>query len=199
MQGINANRIAWWGFWVLSPLLVAYFLLLVFYTPLEDYEVMKVEQSTTGVDKSFELFSPMPYSAGFGFEVDGQLFETNYVRANINKLPACTMRLTITPIFAVGQDERIYEFDCFRRYIGSYFGATYPPDDVILPIGFFKVNYSVQLDAPESHNVKLSVTYSGAKGGWSILYNFIHLMACYIMIPIYMVVAIFDAIIHPFK
>jgi hypothetical protein len=37
------------------------------------------------------------------------------------------------------------------------------------------------------------------EGGWSVLYKIIHLMACYIMIPIYMVVAIFDAIFHPFK
>ena len=190
MQGINANRIAWWGFWVLSPLLVAYFLLLVFYTPLEDYEVMEVEQSTTGVDKSFELFSPMPYRAGFGFEVDGQLFETNYVRANINKLPACTMRLTITPIFAVGQDERTYEFDCFRRYIGSYFGTTYPPDDVILPIGFFKVSYSVQLDAPEAHNVKLIVNHLRPKDGWGVLFNVAHLIKCYVYLPIYIVAGI---------
>jgi hypothetical protein len=37
------------------------------------------------------------------------------------------------------------------------------------------------------------------EGGWSVLYKIIHLMACYIMIPIYMVVAIFDAFFHPFK
>lgn len=190
MQGMNARLIRRGLFWGLTILLAAYVLILMIYTPLEAHWPLKVDHSTTGVDKSFELFSPMPYSAGFGFEVDGHLFETNYVRANINKLPACTMHLTITPIFAVGQDERIYEFDCYRRYIGSYSGATYPPDDVILPIGFFKVNYSVQLDAPESHNVKLSVTYSGAKGGWSVLYKIIHLMACYIMIPIYMVAGI---------
>jgi hypothetical protein len=190
MQGINADRIAWWGFWLLSSLLVSYFLLLVFYTPLEDYDVMKVEQSTTGVDKSFELFSPMPYRAGFGFEVDGQLFETNYVRANINKLPACTMRLTITPIFAVGQDKRTYEFDCFKRYVGSYWGTAYPLDDVILPIGFFKVSYSVQLDAPESHNVKLSVNHLRPKGGWGVLFDVAHLIKSYVYLPIYIVVGI---------
>ncbi|MFC3912285.1 hypothetical protein ACFOSS_02245 [Pseudaeromonas sharmana] len=196
MQSINVRRIRLGLCLFLTMPLAAYVLLLMIYTPLEAYWPLKVDHSTTGLDKSFELFSPMPYSAGFGFEVDGQIFDVNHVETNINKLPACTMRLTITPIFAVGQDERTYEFDCFNRYVGSYSGTTYPPGDVILPVGFFKVSYSVQIDTPESHNVTLRVAYSGAEGGWSVLYDIIHLMACYIIFPFYMVFSFINSIFN---
>ena len=75
-------------------------------------------------------------------------------------------------------------------------GTTYPPGDVILPVGFFKVSYSVQIDTPESHNVTLRVAYSGAEGGWSVLYDIIHLMACYIIFPFYMVFSFINSIFN---
>jgi len=156
------NPVLYWLLVVSASILSIYMLLLMWFFPVMHPTMLpavKVDTSITGEDKTFDLFSPMPYRASMEFSVDGELFDENYVRENKDLLPTCTMELEIIPAFASNMDVITKKFDCFKRDTkGLYIGVTFPPGEVNLPVGFFKVRYAVRLNDVNPHKVKLTVS-----------------------------------------
>jgi hypothetical protein len=134
---------------------------------------IRADHSITGVEKTFDFFSPMPYEASIEFDVDGAMFDKNYVNANKDKLPACTMRLDLIPVFASDMKVITKEFDCFKRDRSDsyYIGVVFPPGDTPMPVGFLKVKYSVEIEDVRKYDVHLTVSHFKSHGVWDFIYR----------------------------
>ncbi len=195
MRALKKDNLMFYGFWCVGGLVAAYIAVLMWYFPVIN-PAIRVDHSITGVEKTFDFFSPMPYQASIEFDVDGQMFDEDYVNANKDKLPACTMKLEVTPVFASDMRAVVNEFDCFKRdRTGPYIGVIFPPNDITIPTGLVKVKYSVKLDDVEQHNVHLTVSYLKSFGLWSVIYGFQSILKCVFYYFIYMLIGIIHSLI----
>ena len=195
MRVLKKDKLLFYCFWCMGGLVSAYMTVLMWYFPVM-HPAIQVDHSTSGVEKTFDLFSPMPYQASIEFDVDGQMFDEDYVNANRDKLPACTMKLEVTPIFASDMHVIVNEFDCFKRdRAGPYIGVAFPPNDITIPPGFVKVNYSVRIDDAEQHNVHLTISYLKSFGLWSLIYGFQSILKGVFYYFIYMLIGMFHSLI----
>jgi hypothetical protein len=177
-------------FWCVGGLVAAYMAVLLWYFPVIN-PAIRVDHSITGVEKTFDFFSPLPYEASIKFQVDGEIFDENFVKANKDKLPACTMRLEITPLFASDMKLITKEFDCFKRdRTESYIGVVFAPRDIPMPVGFLKVKYSVEIEDVRKYDVHLTVSHFKSHGVWGLIYSLQLGLKSYIYYLLYFVVAV---------
>jgi hypothetical protein len=134
----------------------------------------------------------MPYEASIKFQVDGEIFDEDFVKANKDKLPACTMRLDITPVFALDMNTITKEFDCFERDSADsyYIGVVFPPGDTPMPVGFLKVKYSVELDDARQYDVHLTVSHFKSHGVWDFIYKLQFVLKNCLYYLVYFMVAV---------
>lgn len=195
MRFLKKDKLMFYCFWCMGGLVSAYMAVLMWYFPVMN-PAIRVDHSITGVEKTFDLFSPMPYQASIEFDVDGQMFDEDYVNTNRDKLPACTMKLEVIPIFASDMRVVANEFDCFKRdQAGPYIGVVFVPNDIVVPTGFVKVKYSVKIDDVEKHNVYLTISHLKSFGLWSFIYGFQSTLKGVFYYFIYMLVGIIHSFI----
>lgn len=195
MRALNKNNLMFYCFWCVGGLVAAYMVVLMWYFPVIN-PAIQVDHSTTGVEKTFDFYSPMPYEASIEFDVDGAMFDKDYVNANKDKLPVCTMRLEITPLLASNMKAITKEFDCFKRDRADiyYIGVVFPPGDTPMAVGFFNVKYSVELDDDRKYDVHLTVSHFKSRGVWDFIYRLqLGLKSC-----LYYLVYFVVAVIHIF-
>lgn len=191
MRALNKNKLIFYCSWCVGGLVAAYMAVLMWYFPVIN-PAIQVDHSTTGVEKTFDFYSPMPYEASIEFDVDGAMFDKDYVNANKDKLPVCTMRLDITPVFASNMKTITKEFDCFKRDRADsyYIGVVFPPGDTPMPIGFLKVKYSVELDDARQYDVHLTVSHFKSHGVLDFIYRLQLGLKSFLYYLVYFVVAV---------
>jgi len=191
VRALNKNNLIFYCSWCVGGLVAAYMAVLMWYFPVIN-PAIQVDHSTTGVEKTFDFYSPMPYEASIEFDVDGAMFDKDYVNANKDKLPVCTMRLDITPVFASNMKTITKEFDCFKRDRADsyYIGVVFPPGDTPMPIGFLKVKYSVELDDARQYDVHLTVSHFKSHGVWDFIYRLQLGLKSFLYYLVYFVVAV---------